>query len=52
MVTAFLQGAMVICALVLLEQLLQTCNRQAILEPYNGDSQQLHFVPHLLKTAA
>jgi len=49
MVTVFLRGGVSISALVRQAQLEQSCYQQAFQEPYNGNRQQLHFVPHCIQ---
>jgi len=49
MVIVFLRGGVLISALVRQAQLEQSCFQRAFQEPYDGKSQQLHFVPHLIQ---
>jgi len=49
MVTVFLRGGLSISALVHQAQFEQSCYQQAFQEPYDGNRQQLYFVPHLIQ---
>jgi hypothetical protein len=49
MVTVFLQGGVSIGALVRQAQHEQSCDPQAFQKPYDGNRQQLHFVPHCIQ---
>jgi len=49
MVTIILLGGVSISALARQAQLEQSCYHRAFLEPYDGNCQQLHFVPHIIQ---
>jgi len=49
MVTVFLRGGVSISALVRQAQLEQSCYQRAFQEPYDGNRQQLHFIPHFIQ---
>jgi len=49
MVTVFLRGGVSISALVRQAQLEQSCYQRAFQEPYDGNRQQLHFLPHFIR---
>ena len=48
-VTVSMRGGVSISAPVRQAQLEQSCNQQAFQEPYNGNRQQLHFIPHMIQ---
>jgi len=52
MVTVFLQVGVSIRSLVHQAQLDRSCYQRAFQEPYDGNHQQLHFVPHFIEKAA
>jgi len=49
MVTVFSRGGVSISALVRQAQLEQSCYQRTFQEPYDGNRQQLHFVPHFIQ---
>ena len=49
MVTIFLRGGVLISVLVRHAQLVQSCYQQAFQEPYDGNRQQLHYIPHFIQ---
>ena len=49
MVTVFWQGGVSTSVLVRQAQLQQRYYQRAFQEPYYGNRQQLHFVPHLIQ---
>jgi len=49
MVTVLLRGGVSISTLVCQAQLGQSCYQRAFQEPYDGNRQQLHFVPHFIQ---
>ena len=49
MVTVLLWAGVSISALVRQAQLAQSCYQLAFQEPYDGNRQQLHFVPHFIQ---
>jgi len=49
MVTVFLWGGVSISALVHQAQLEQSCYQRAFQEPYDGNRQRLHCVPHYIQ---
>jgi len=49
MVTVFLRGGVLISTLVRQAQLQQSYYQRAFQEPYDGNHQQLHFVPHFIQ---
>jgi len=51
MVTVFLHGGELISALVCQAQLEQSGYQWDFQEPYNGNCEQLHFVPHVMQKA-
>jgi hypothetical protein len=49
MVTDFFRGGVSISARVHQQQLEQICYQRAFHEPYDGNHQQLHFIPHCIQ---
>jgi hypothetical protein len=49
MVSILLLGGVWISVLVWPAQLEQSCYQQAFQEPYNGNCQQLDFIPHYIQ---
>jgi hypothetical protein len=49
MVPVFLLGGVSINAVVRQAQLEHSCYERAIKEPYDGNRQELHFVPHFMQ---
>jgi len=49
MVNNFLQGGLLISALVQQVQLNHSCDQQAFQELYDGNHQQLDFIPHFIQ---
>jgi len=49
MVNIFLRGEVSISALMCKAQLEQSCYQRAFWEPYDGNCQQLHLVPHFIQ---
>jgi len=49
MVTSLFHGGVAICPLVCQAQLEPSWYPQAFQEPYDGNHQQLHFVPHFIQ---
>jgi hypothetical protein len=49
MVTVFVQRGVLFRALMHQAQLEQSCFQRAIQEPYNGNHQQPHFIPHFIQ---
>ena len=49
MVTDFVRGGVMISALVCQAHIERSCYQRAFQEPYDGNRQQLQFVPHFIQ---